>query len=237
MGYSAAKSAATDSSTFGKGEIEGVAAPEAANNAVNGPTMVPLLTLGIPGDNITAIMLGAFVAQGLRPGPQLFQDQGVLLYAILLSMLIACILLLIIGYALIPLFARVVGINKAYLVPLMLLFAVAGTYVYRSNPMDLYFMTAFGLFGYAARKLHFDVTPMVMGFILLPPLEYAIGQTMLLSRDNLLLYLLSSRPITVAVLVLMPILIFWIARRQRQQARRIERAVAARTETDRPDPS
>jgi len=214
MGYSAAKNASAHPERYGKGELDGVAAPEAANNAVNGPTMVPLLTLGIPGDNITAIMLGAFVAQGLRPGPQLFQDQAVLVYAILFSMLIASVFLLVIGYFLTPIFARVVSIKKAYLVPLMLIFAVAGTYVYRSNPVDLYFMIAFGIFGYGARKLGFDVTPLVMAFILTPPLEYAIGQSILLSRGDLGWYLLSERPITVAVMVLTPILIFWIARRQ-----------------------
>lgn len=229
MGYSAAKNASRTPERFGKGELEGVAAPEAANNAVNGPTMVPLLTLGIPGDNITAILLGAFVAQGLRPGPQLFEDQGVLVYAILLSMLVACVLLLLIGYLLTPVFARVVTINKAYLVPLMLLFAVAGTYVYRSNPMDLYFMIAFGVFGYCARKMSFDVTPLVMGFILLPPLEYAVGQTVLLARGDLLGYLFGTRPITVGVLILMPILIFWIARRQRLHTRQANEAAGART--------
>lgn len=214
MGYSAAKNASDDPDKFGKGEMEGVAAPEAANNAVNGPTMVPLLTLGIPGDNITAIMLGAFVAQGLRPGPQLFQEQGVLVYSLLLSMLIACVLLLVIGYFMTPLFARIVSINRAYLLPLMLLFAVAGTYVYRSNPLDLYFMVGFGIFGYICRKLALDVTPLVMGFILLPPLEYAVGQSTLLARGDLIGYLIGSRPITVAVLILTPLLIFWIARRQ-----------------------
>lgn len=219
MGYSAAKNASKHPETFGKGEIEGVAAPEAANNAVNGPTMVPLLTLGIPGDNITAIMLGAFVAQGLRPGPQLFQEQGVLVYSLLMSMLIACVLLLVLGYLMMPLFARIVSINRAYLLPLMLLFAVAGTYVYRSNPMDLYFMIAFGVFGYCCRKFQLDVTPLVMGFILLPPLEYAVGQTMLLSRGDLFGYLVSARPITVGVLIVAPILIGWIAWRQRQATR------------------
>ena len=224
MGYSAAKNASKHPERFGKGELEGVAAPEAANNAVNGPTMVPLLTLGIPGDNITAILLGAFVAQGLRPGPQLFQEQGALVYAILFSMLIACVLLLVIGYVLTPVFARLVTINKAYLVPLMLLFAVAGTYVYRSNPMDLWFMIAFGVFGYCARKLSFDVTPLVMSFILMPPLEYAVGQSILLAQGDIFGYLVGSRPITVAVLLVTPILIFWIAYRQRQR-------VLASTET------
>lgn len=219
MGYSAAKNASSHPERYGQGELDGVAAPEAANNAVNGPTMVPLLTLGIPGDNITAIMLGAFVAQGLRPGPQLFQDQAVLVYAILFSMLLASVLLLVIGYFLTPIFARVVSIKKAYLVPLMLIFAVAGTYVYRSNPVDLYFMIGFGIFGYGARKLGFDVTPLVMAFILTPPLEYAIGQTILLSRGDLGGYLLTERPIAIAVMILTPILAFWIARKQSRRTR------------------
>ena len=221
MGYSAARNASREPEKFGTGHLEGVAAPEAANNAVNGPTMVPLLTLGIPGDNITAIMLGAFVAQGLRPGPQLFQEQGVLVYAILISMLIASVLLLVFGYLLMPLFARVVTINKSYLVPLMLLFAVAGTYVYRSNPTDLLFMIGFGIFGYAARKLKFDVTPLVMGFILTPPLEYAVGQTLLMGRTDLLSFLITSRPIAVVILVLTPVLIFWILAKQRKQRRAV----------------
>jgi putative tricarboxylic transport membrane protein len=104
---------------------------------------------------------------------------------------------------------------------------VAGTYVYRSNPMDLYFMIAFGIFGYLARKMAFDVTPLVMGFILLPPLEYAVGQTMLLARGDLFGYLFGTRPITVGVLVVMPILIFWIASRQRRQTKQTRQAIGA----------
>ena len=217
MGYSAAKNASRHPERFGKGELEGVAAPEAANNAVNGPTMVPLLTLGIPGDNITAILLGAFVAQGLRPGPQLFEEQAPLVYALLLSMLIACVLLLVIGYILSPIFSRIVTVNKAYLVPLMLIFAVAGVYVYRSNVMDLFFMIGFGLFGYACRKLQFDVSPLVMGFILAPPLEYAFGQTVTLAQGDVLGYLTGTRPIAVAVIVITPILLLWMMRRRKAE--------------------
>ncbi|MEM7462887.1 MAG: tripartite tricarboxylate transporter permease [Pseudomonadota bacterium] len=210
MGYAAAQKAAPDPETFGKGDLDGIAAPEAANNAVNGPTMVPLLTLGIPGDNITAILLGAFVAQGLRPGPQLFADQGPIVYALLGSMVIACLLLLVLGWIMIPVFARVVAIPRAYLVPLTLIFAVAGTYVYRSNPMDLVFLVVFGLFGYGARKLKFDVTPLVMGFILAPPLEYAIGQTLLLSQGDMFNYIVNERPVTLALLALIPVLLFFV---------------------------
>lgn len=222
MGYAAAKNASDTPEKYGQGELDGVAAPEAANNAVNGPTMVPLLTLGIPGDNITAILLGALVAQGLRPGPQLFTEQAPMIYALLSSMIVACILLGIVGYLLIPVFARLVSIRRAYLVPLTLVFAVAGTYVYRSNPMDLMFLMAFGLFGYAARKLDFDVTPLVMGFILTPPMEYAFGQTILMSQGNVADFVLTQRPVAVGLLIVIPLVlafIWWRGRSRRSDAR------------------
>ena len=213
VGYAAAKNASPHPETFGKGELEGVAAAEAANNAVNGPTLVPLLTLGIPGDNITAILLGAFVAQGLRPGPQLFNEQGPIVFAILVAMLVANLLFLVLGYFLIPLFAKVVTIRKALLLPLTVVFAFAGSYVFRSDPMDLYILVLFGVFGYVAKKLRFEVAPMVMGFILGPILEYSFGQTITLAQGNLGEYLLLDRPIAVAILGLTPIVIWALWRR------------------------
>lgn len=219
MGYAAAKKASSHPETFGKGDLDGVAAPEAANNAVNGPTMVPLLTLGIPGDNITAILLGAFVAQGLRPGPQLFSTDAPVIYALLGSMVIACLLLLVLGKLLIPVFAKVVSIPRAYMVPLTLVFAVAGTYVYRSNPMDLVFLMAFGLFGYGARKLAFDVTPLVMGFILMAPFEYAVSQTLSLSQGDLVTYIVTERPVTLILLGLIVAGVgIYLLRRKRGQS-------------------
>lgn len=219
MGYAAAKNASDHPETFGKGELEGVAAAEAANNAVNGPTLVPLLTLGIPGDNVTAILLGAFVAQGLRPGPQLMTEQGSLVYAILIAMAFANILFLALGYFLVPLFAKIVTIRKSLLLPLTIVFAFAGSYVFRSNPTDLYFLVFFGLFGYVARKLRFDVTPMVMGFILGPPLEYAFGQTVTLAQGDVLGYIGGDRPITVAILALTPLITYALWRRGRRMRR------------------
>jgi len=213
MGYAAAKNASSHPETFGKGELEGVAAAEAANNAVNGPTLVPLLTLGIPGDNVTAILLGAFVAQGLRPGPQLFEDQGGLVFAILIAMVFANILFLILGYFLIPYFARIVTIRKGLLLPLTIVFAFAGSYVFRSDPMDLVILVVFAVFGYIAKKLKFDVTPMVMGFILGPILEYSFGQTVTMAQGNLLGYIAIERPITVAILLLTPFVIYFLWRR------------------------
>ena len=213
VGYAAAKNASDHPDTFGKGEIEGIAAAEAANNAVNGPTLVPLLTLGIPGDNITAILLGAFVAQGLRPGPQLFTEQGSLVFVITIAMIFANILFLILGYLTIPLYSKVVTIRKSLLLPLTVIFAFAGSYVFRSDPVDLLILVFFGLFGYVARKLHFDVTPMVMGFILGPPLEYAFGQSMNLSGGNVWHYMFFERPIAGVILAITPVVTFFLWRR------------------------
>lgn len=206
MGYSAAKNASSHPETFGEGEIEGVAAAEAANNAVNGPTLVPLLTLGIPGDNVTAILLGAFVAQGLRPGPQLFEEQGTIVFAILVAMVMANLMFIIIGYLSIPFFARIVTIKTGLLVPIVIMFAFAGAYVFRSDTTDILMLVGFGLFGLLARAAKFDVMPMVMGFILGGPLEYAFGQTVALAGAAPFVFLFTERLGMVAVLVATPII-------------------------------
>jgi putative tricarboxylic transport membrane protein len=213
MGYAAAKNASKHPERFGTGELEGVAAAEAANNAVNGPTLVPLLTLGIPGDNLTVILIGAFIAQGLRPGPLLMEEQGPLVFAILTAMVFANILFLFIGYMCIPLFAKVVTIRKSLLLPLTLVFAFAGTWVFRSQPFDLAVLVFFGAFGYIAKKLHFDVTPMAMGFILGPTLEYSFGQSIALSQGNLLHYAFVERPVTASIFALTPVITFLLWRR------------------------
>ena len=213
MGYAAAKSASTHPETFGKGEIEGIAAAEAANNSVNGPTLVPLLTLGIPGDNLTVILVGAFIAQGMRPGPQLMEEQGSLVFAILIAMVLANILFLGIGYLCIPFFARVVTIRKSFLLPITLVFAFAGSWVFRAQPFDLAVLVFFGAFGYIAKKLHFDVTPMAMGFILGPTLEYSFGQSITLSNGQLFSYMVFERPITSVLLALTPFITFLMWRR------------------------
>jgi putative tricarboxylic transport membrane protein len=213
MGYAAAKSASSHPETFGQGDLEGVAAAEAANNAVNGPTLVPLLTLGIPGDNLTVILVGAFIAQGLRPGPQLMEEQGALVFAILIAMVIANILFLGIGYVCIPLFARVVSLRKSFLLPITLVFAFAGTWVFRAQPFDLAVLVFFGAFGYIAKKIHFDVTPMAMGFILGPTLEYSFGQSVTLSSGHLFSYMLFERPITGAIFAITPVITYLMWRR------------------------
>ncbi len=219
MGYSAAKNASKHPETFGEGEVEGVAAAEAANNAVNGPTLVPLLTLGIPGDNVTAILLGAFVAQGLRPGPQLFEEQGSIVFAILVAMVLANLMFIIIGYLSIPFFARIVTIKTGLLVPIVIMFAFAGAYVFRSDTTDILMLVGFGLFGLLARAARFDVMPMVMGFILGGPLEYAFDQTVAMAGNSPFSFVFTERLGMLAVLIATPLIGFALWRRMKAAPR------------------
>jgi putative tricarboxylic transport membrane protein len=221
MGYAAAKNASPHPETFGRGEIEGVAAAEAANNAVNGPTLVPMLTLGIPGDNVTAILLGAFMIQGLRPGPELMTTDGALIYAILIAMLIANVLFIAIGWLAIPLFARLVTVRKSILLSMTIIFAMAGSLVFRNQPLDILFLVVFGIFGYIARKLRFDVAPMAMAFILAKPLEEAFSQTQAMSGGNIISFIVTERWIALAFLIACPLVAYYLWRRSVNLQRRM----------------
>lgn len=216
-GYASAKNASDHPERFGKGELEGVAAPEAANNAVNGPTLVPLLTLGIPGDKITAILLGAFVAHGLRPGPTLMQENGPTVFAILVAMILANAIFLVLAYISIPLFARIVSIRSRYLVPIIVMFAFSGSYVYRSDPFDLQVLVIFGVIGYFARKLEFDSAPLVMAFILGQILEYTFGQTVNMADGGVVHYLFTERLSAGVIYLLVPVVLIVLAYRARQR--------------------
>ncbi len=221
MGYAAAKNASDHPETFGHGELEGIAAAETANNAVNGPTMVPMLTLGIPGDNVTAILLGAFMIQGLTPGPELMIESGPMVYAVLISMVIANVLFLGIGWATIPMFARLVTIRKSILLPLTIIFAFAGSMVFHNQPFEIIYLIFFGVLGYILRKLRFDVAPLAMAFILARPLEEAFSQTLALSSGEMVPYLLTSRPIALAFLIATPLIAYFLWRRSVKLRRRM----------------
>jgi putative tricarboxylic transport membrane protein len=194
IGYSAAKRASKHPETFGKGDLDGVAGPEAANNAVNGPTLVPLLTLGIPGDNVTAILLGAFVAHELRPGPQIFQEQGPLMYALLLTMVLANILFFFLGYVLLKPFARAIQFKKAFLIPVILALAFVGT-LSTGSDSDVIIMVVVGICAYVLRKFQFDLAPLIIAFVLSEPIEYRLSQSMLYAKGDVFQYLFIDRPI------------------------------------------
>lgn len=152
ISYGEAKRSSPNGDKFGTGELEGVAAPESANNGVTGGALIPLLTLGIPGDAVIAIFLGALMLQGLRPGPLLFKDNADLVYAIFAGMFIANIIFLLCGLFAIKYFAKVINIPKPILTPIIFILCVVGAYSINNSMFDLLIMMIFGVLGYLMQK-------------------------------------------------------------------------------------
>jgi putative tricarboxylic transport membrane protein len=214
IGYSEAKRASKHPERFGKGELRGVAAAEAANNAVDGATLIPLLTLGVPGDTITAILLGAFMIQGLVPGPTFIQDHGPTIYAIFVGMLIANLGLFFIAMAGIKLFARVPNVPVSILFPIVFIFCIMGAYAINSSLFDVACMLMFGILGYFMRKREFPIPPFVIAFFIGPMFESALRRTLIWSKGSVLVFF--TRPISLFFIVLSAFSIFMVVWRNRK---------------------
>ena len=145
-----------------------------------------------------------------------------MIYGIMVAMILANVLFVLIGYLTIPIFARIVTVRKAILLPLITIFAFAGSYVYRSNPFDLIVLVTFGGFGYVCRKLHFDVSPMVMAFILGPILEYSFGQTLNMARGDLFHYLTFDRPTAGVIFLIIPVVSIWFWQKTLRKRRKTD---------------
>jgi putative tricarboxylic transport membrane protein len=169
---------------FGKGAIEGVAGPEAANNSDTAGALVPLLTLGIPGGGATAVMLGAFIMYGIQPGPLLFQNRPDLVWGLVDSMYIGNIMLLILNLPLIGLFVRLLYIPGGILMPFIMAISTIGIYAINGNPVELYMLLLFGILGYLFRKIDIPVAPMVLSLVLGGIMEQSFRQAMTISGGN-----------------------------------------------------
>jgi putative tricarboxylic transport membrane protein len=198
VAYNEAKRFSKNKEEFGKGSMKGVAAPEAANNSVTGGAMIPLLTLGIPGDAVTAVLLGALMVQGLQPGPMLFEANGPLVYTLFVGMLLANVLLLVLGLAGIRLFTKVLLIPKTILTPIILVLCVLGAYSLGNNYFDVLVMFIAGVAGYFLQRYGFPASPIILGLILGPMLESNLRRSLLMSQGDLDIFY--TRPIT-AVLI------------------------------------
>lgn len=209
LSYGVARRLSKTPERFGDGALEGVAAAESANNGVTGSTLIPLLTLGIPGDVITAIMLGALTVHGLIPGPTLFQQQGDFVSALFIGMLIVTFLHLVIGYIGLPLFIRAVRMPPGILFPLVVVLCVTGTFVATSSVFDVFIMLAFGVIGYVMVKFDFPIPPLLIGFILAPLVEVSLRQAMILSDNNIADFFV--RPVSAGFLLLTAIVIASVA--------------------------
>ena len=200
MAYAAEKKISKHPEKFGTGVIEGVAAPEAANNAAATGAMVPMFALGIPGSGTTAVMLGALIMFGLQPGPQLFQKNADLVWGVIASMYVGNVILLVLNLPLAGMFATLLRVRYTLLYPVILALCIAGVYSQANSADDLWVMTAFGVVGYLMKKYDFPIAPLVLGLVLEPMLETALRQSMTLSHGSLAIFV--TRPISATLIVL-----------------------------------
>ncbi len=198
--YSVEKKVSRHAAEFGRGAIEGVAAPESANNAGAQASFIPMLTLGIPTSPVMALMIGAMVIQGVQPGPAVMAEQPALFWGVIASMWIGNLFLLVLNLPMIGLWVRLCLVPYHLLYPAILVFCAIGVYSLSNSEFDIYLMALFGAFGYVAAKLECEPAPMLLGLILGPMMEEYLRRAMLLSRGDPTIFL--RRPISCAILLL-----------------------------------
>lgn len=217
--YMTEKKISGNSDTFGKGDIRGVAAPEAANNASACGSFIPMLTLGVPGSGTTAVMMGALTLYNITPGPAMFTEQPDIVWGLIAALLIANVILLIMNLPLVGLFTRMLTIPLWFLVPAIAAVSAVGVYAVHSTTFDLLLMVGLGVFGYILRKMHFPMSPLILGFVLGEMLEQNLRRALSISNGEFGILWSSSIAQTllvlaVAVLALPPLLRLMRKRRQ-----------------------
>jgi putative tricarboxylic transport membrane protein len=198
--YSIEKKVSKNRAQFGKGAIEGVAAPESANNAGAQTSFIPMLTLGIPSNPVMALMVGAMIIQGIQPGPSVITEQPALFWGIVVSMWIGNLFLVILNLPLIGLWVRMIMVPYRLLYPAILVFCAIGVFSLRNSQFDVYMMALFGILGYVFSKLGCEPAPMLLAFILGPLMEEFLRRAMLLSRGDPLVFI--QRPISATLLAI-----------------------------------
>lgn len=200
ISYGMAKRGSKNPEEFGDGSLEGVAAAEAGNNSVCGATLIPLLTLGIPGDSVTAVMLGAFLIQGLVPGPELIGKHPAVIYGLFVALIVGNIANFMIANVGIRFFARVAGISKTIVFPIVSILCMIGAYAVQNSIFDVKTMLFFGILGYFMRKLAFPVPPLLIAFILGPMVEDPLRQSLIISGGSPAIFFTSPISLTFIVL-------------------------------------
>ncbi|CAO3413058.1 tripartite tricarboxylate transporter permease [Azospirillum doebereinerae] len=218
--YALEKKIARDPSRFGHGAIQGVAGPEAANNAGAQSSFIPMLSLGIPSNAVMALMIGAMMIHGITPGPQIMTKQPDLFWGMVASMLVGNVMLVVLNLPLIGLWVRLLRVPYAYLFPAILVFCCIGTYSLKNDVFDVITMAGFGVFGYVLKKLDCEPAPLLLGFVLGPLLEENLSRAMLLSQGDVTVF--ATRPISAGLLAvavgLLGLILLPNVRRQREVA-------------------
>ena len=200
VSYNEARRSSKHPEQFGTGCLEGIAAPEAGNNGVTGGAMVPMLSLGVPGDAVTAILLGALTIQGIQPGPLIFQNNGPVVYGLFCTMFLGNIAMLIMGLSGIRLFSKIVEIPKQIILPIILALSMVGSFAINNSVMDMWVALIFGVIGYFMKKANIPSSPAVLAIILGPMAETNLRRSVIMYEGSF--RFLWTRPITIAFLLL-----------------------------------
>ena len=207
VSYAVEKRVSRNPENFGKGAIAGVAGPESANNAASSGAFIPLLSLGIPSNAATAILLGALLIHGIQPGPLLMRNEPSLFWGVIASMYIGNIMLLILNLPLIGLWIKLLKVPYRLLFPVILLFCLLGVYSVNSSAAEVVIMVIFGLIGYLLRQYRFEPTPLVLALVLGPMLEVNFRQSLILSHGDLTVFF--RHPISAALLLMAAVLLLY----------------------------
>ena len=208
VSYAVEKKVSRQPERFGKGAIEGVSAPESANNAAAQTAFIPTLTLGVPGDAVLALMLGALILHGIVPGPGLIEQQPTLFWGLVASFVIGNLLLVVLNLPLIGIWISILRIPYQLLYPAILVFICIGVFSVRNAVFDIYVVLVFGLVGYGMRLLRFEPAPLLLGFILGPLMEQYLRRAMAISRGDPMVFL--ERPVSASFLAAAVLLLTWI---------------------------
>jgi putative tricarboxylic transport membrane protein len=198
--YDVEKKCSKHPEKFGQGAVEGVAAAEGANNSAVGGGLVPLLTLGIPPSAPLAVLLGALMIHGLRPGPLLFEQNPNFVWGLVASMYIGNLMLLVLNLPLVGFWARLIRVPYPILAPIVLALCVIGAYGIRNNMFDVWVALILGVIGFFMRKLDFPAAPVILAIILAPMIENALRQSLGISRGDMSIFF--TRPISAGLLIL-----------------------------------
>jgi len=208
--YALEKKVSNNSAEFGKGAIEGVAAPESANNAAAQTSFIPLLTLGLPSNAVMAMMVGAMMVHNIQPGPQVMTSNPTLFWGLIVSMWVGNLMLVLLNLPLIAIWVKLLTVPYRFLYPAILVFCCIGAYTVNNNPFDVLFTAGFGLLGYVFLKLGCEVAPMLLGFVLGPMMEENFRRSLLLARGDFMVFFKS--PLSLALLVTAVFLVVIVAR-------------------------
>jgi len=218
--YTVEKKLSKHPEQFGKGAIEGVAGPEAANNAGAQTSFIPMLTLGIPGNAVMALMIGALMIQGIAPGPQVMNEKPQLFWGLIASMWVGNLMLVVLNLPMIGMWIKLLSVPYRYLYPAILVFMSIGVFSLSNNPFDVLIMAIFGVLGYIWVKLECEPAPLILGFILGPLMEENLRRAMLLSRGDPMTFI--TKPISAGFIIASVILLVIVAlpalRKKREEA-------------------